>query len=198
MIQCNGAHISKKRITTALILMIIVGMAASISDLWNKNVVVNAELKRHEELLFASQNDLAATQELLQDEVNKNNNLSQKLEIAQATMSDLKNTGYQAVYYGDFNITHYCNELYDHICGGNGVTASGTTVEVGRTVAVDPSIIPYGTLLYIEGYGFRIAEDCGGAVKGHQIDVVVQTHDEAMSLGMKHNVGVWILFPPNN
>ena len=110
----------------------------------------------------------------------------------------MKNTEYQAIYYNDFKITHYCNELYDHICGGNGVTASGTTIEVGRTVAVDPSIIPYGTVLYIEGYGIRIAEDCGGSVKGHHIDIAVHTHAEADDMGEKYGVGVWILFQPNN
>lgn len=198
MIGYNGISTSKKCVTTILVIMLIVCIIVSVGYLWNKNVASNAELKSSKKLLFSTQNELTETQELLQDAIIKNNNLSQELEIAQTTISDLKNTEYEVIYYNDFKITHYCNELYNHICGGNSVTASGTTVEVGRTVAVDPSIIPYGTNLYIEGYGFRIAEDCGGAVNGHQIDVVVQTHDEAMALGNKHNVGVWILLPQNN
>ena len=190
-------HIYQKYIAVA-ILIATVGTIALLSILWSYNVAIGTELKRNKELLSTTNNDLVATQERLQAEVLKNNNLSQELEDVQTIISDLKNTEYKAIYYNDFKITHYCNELYDHICGGNGVTASGTTIEVGRTVAVDPSVIPYGTILYIEGYGFRVAEDCGGAVKEHQIDVAVHTHDEAMSSGVRYNVGVWVLLPRNN
>ena len=53
-------------------------------------------------------------------------------------------------------------------------------------------MIPYGSQVYIEGYGWRIAEDCGGWVNGKHIDIAVDTHAEASSMGVK-NGGVWIL-----
>lgn len=59
-------------------------------------------------------------------------------------------------------------------------------------MAVDPVIIPYGSQLYIEGYGFYIAEDCGGAVQGEHIDIAVETHEQAINMGIT-NGGVWIL-----
>ncbi|TET95518.1 MAG: hypothetical protein E3J29_06720, partial [Dehalococcoidia bacterium] len=51
-----------------------------------------------------------------------------------------------------------------------GTTATGTTVRKG-TVAVDPSVIPLGTRMYIPGYGYGVAEDTGGAVIGNIIDL---------------------------
>ncbi len=54
--------------------------------------------------------------------------------------------------------------------GGIGITATGTTVQKG-TVAVDPSVIPLGTQMYIPGYGYGVAEDTGGAILGNIIDL---------------------------
>jgi len=54
--------------------------------------------------------------------------------------------------------------------GGSGRTATGTTVQKG-TVAVDPSVIPLGTRMYIPGYGYGVAEDTGGAIIGNIIDL---------------------------
>ena len=46
--------------------------------------------------------------------------------------------------------------------------------------------------MYIEGYGWRVAEDCGGAVNGRHIDMAVNTHANALAMGSR-NSGVWIL-----
>lgn len=54
--------------------------------------------------------------------------------------------------------------------GGSGTTATGTSVRKG-TVAVDPRVIPLGTRMYIPGYGYGTAEDTGGGIIGHIIDL---------------------------
>jgi 3D (Asp-Asp-Asp) domain-containing protein len=60
---------------------------------------------------------------------------------------------------------------YDGHCAGcRGLTYSGTPVKYG-TLAVDPSIIPLGTNVYIPGYGIGRAEDIGGGVRGKRIDL---------------------------
>lgn len=58
-----------------------------------------------------------------------------------------------------------------------------TTPTAGRTIAVDPKIVPYGTSVEIEGVGVRVAEDCGGAIKGNRIDLLFETHEEALRFG---------------
>ena len=84
---------------------------------------------------------------------------------------------------GNFQITHYCPCA---ICNGrsDGLTATGTKLTPGRTIAVDPSVIPLGSTVWIEGYGTRIAEDTGGAIKGKHIDMLVSGHTEAYDKGV--------------
>jgi uncharacterized protein YabE (DUF348 family) len=79
---------------------------------------------------------------------------------------------------------------------GYGRTATGTIARRDpngySTVAVDRRVIPYGTKLYIEGYGFAIAEDTGGAIKGNKIDVFFNTVSECMQWGRRY-VNIYIL-----
>lgn len=52
------------------------------------------------------------------------------------------------------------------------LTSTGAIAEEGRTIAVDPSIIPYGSIVLINGNEY-VAQDCGGAIKGNKIDIFV-------------------------
>ncbi|MBR4893433.1 MAG: G5 domain-containing protein [Clostridia bacterium] len=78
-----------------------------------------------------------------------------------------------------------------------GTTASGVPSQKG-VVAVDPSVIPLGTRLYIEGadgsfsYGYAVAGDTGGSIKGNKIDLFFDTRSECIQFGVK-NVKVYIL-----
>lgn len=68
---------------------------------------------------------------------------------------------------------------------GDPITATGTVPKVGRTIAVDPKVIPYGTQVYIEGMGTYTAEDCGGAIKGNIIDIFMATKEECRAWGRR-------------
>lgn len=114
-------------------------------------------------------------------------------QLRDVMQRDLLPAGMQADYAGSFMCTAYCCEEYPHICGGNGITASGAPVESDLTVAVDPEVIPLGTVLYIEGVGVRVAQDTGSAVIENQIDVAVETHAEAESWTGWGEHNVWIL-----
>lgn len=91
---------------------------------------------------------------------------------------------------GKFRITAYC--ACEKCCGkwavanGGGITASGTRVKEGRTIAVYKSQIPFGTEVYIEGMGTYIAEDTGSAIKENCIDVYFDSHEEAWNFGVKY------------
>lgn len=76
-----------------------------------------------------------------------------------------------------------------------GVTSSGTKVTEGRTIAVDPKVIPMGWWVYIEGIGFRRAEDTGSAVKGNVIDVYFDSSDYANRFGSKKGYTVYVIGP---
>ena len=76
-----------------------------------------------------------------------------------------------------------------------GITASGTTVKEGRTIAVDPKVIPIGWWVYIEGIGFRRAEDKGSAVKGNKIDVYYDSETKAKRFGKQSGYTVYVLGP---
>ncbi|MEA4816135.1 MAG: 3D domain-containing protein [Lachnospiraceae bacterium] len=87
------------------------------------------------------------------------------------------------------NVTATGYTPYDAGC--NGITATGTKAEYG-VIAVDPNYIELGTKLFIPGYGYAVAEDTGGAIKGSRIDLCYNTTEEAFSWGVK-NVTVYIL-----
>jgi len=77
---------------------------------------------------------------------------------------------------------------------GGGVgprTAIGMIAGRG-VVAVDPSVIPLGTHLYIEGYGYAVAGDTGGNIRGRRVDLCYNTYDEAIRFG-RQQVRVFIL-----
>ncbi len=84
-------------------------------------------------------------------------------------------------YLGEFRITHYCNCA--KCCGkwANGLTATGTVPTAGKTIAVDPSVIPLGSEVKLNGHIY-VAEDTG--VYGNSIDVFVDDHQEALQLGL--------------
>jgi 3D (Asp-Asp-Asp) domain-containing protein len=73
----------------------------------------------------------------------------------------------------------------------SGTTASGLKASYG-VAAVDPRFIRLKTPLYIEGYGYAIAADRGGAIKGDKIDLCFDTYEQAVQFGRK-NVKVYIL-----
>ena len=84
---------------------------------------------------------------------------------------------------GVFRISHYCSCFY--CCGawGGTSTSTGTTPTAGRTIAVDPNVIPYGSRVIINGHTY-VAEDSGGAIKGNKIDIFKSSHSEALSGGV--------------
>ncbi|HVF84741.1 MAG TPA: 3D domain-containing protein [Abditibacteriaceae bacterium] len=75
--------------------------------------------------------------------------------------------------------------------GGYTITATGLPISYGAA-AVDPRVIPLGTKLYVEGYGYAFACDVGGAIKGHRIDLAYDSYYLANTKGHKR-VRAWIL-----
>ena len=102
----------------------------------------------------------------------------------------------ELIELGEFKTTAYCtcvkccgvwSQEHPSRVGTDYVqkTASGTIPTAGRTVSVDTEVIPFGTVLIIDGHEY-IAEDTGSAVKGQTIDIYFSTHEAARAYGVQY------------
>lgn len=83
-----------------------------------------------------------------------------------------------------YKVTAYCP--CKQCCGKtDGITATGTKALAGRTIAVDPSVIPLGSKVNVGGKTY-VAEDTGGAIKGRRIDMFFNSHKEAEQFGVQN------------
>ena len=104
--------------------------------------------------------------------------------------TDWRQFGTELVSLGIFTLTAYDPCLA--CCGKtDGITATGSKGMAGRTIAVDPEVIPYGSLVVVGGYVF-IAEDAGEAIKGNHIDLFMDTHEVAKQFGVRE-AEVWLI-----
>lgn len=92
------------------------------------------------------------------------------------------------VFLGEYTATAYCP--CKRCCGWDtGITATGTQATQGRTIAVDPKDIPYGSrvvVIFTDGTQHTyIAEDTGGAIKEKRIDIFFDSHTEALQFGVQ-------------
>lgn len=148
------------------------------------------------------ENGVEVSRELVSDEITKEPVTCVKsvgAHTAQKRLEKAQDFSYSNVI--TCNATAY--DLSFQSCGkrpgdpGYGITASGTHAKYG-TVAVDPRVIPLGTRMYIESadgsfvYGYCVAEDTGGAIKGNKVDLFFNTYDECMQFG-RRSVNVYIL-----
>ena len=100
--------------------------------------------------------------------------IDEAIAIEEETEPDLY---YLGVYtcYGYCSCKKCCNK-------SDGITATGVKARSKHTVAVDPEIIPLGSMLVIDDKVY-IAEDVGGSIKGCKIDIYFDSHDEALKFG---------------
>jgi 3D (Asp-Asp-Asp) domain-containing protein len=97
---------------------------------------------------------------------------------------------------GEFRLTAYCPcEICCEECAynrpvdeyGNTIvyTASGKIAQEGYTIAADPDVLPYGTIVYIDGHEYEV-QDCGGAITNNSIDIYFNTHEAACEFGLQY------------
>ncbi|MCS6955301.1 MAG: 3D domain-containing protein [Candidatus Calescibacterium sp.] len=121
------------------------------------------------------------TSELLNTKILENR-VDEVIEVGMAPLYQLDGRSY------------YIMESTGYTAGVGGVgyyTCTGNRVRRG-IVAVDPTVIPLGTKIYLEGYGHAIALDKGSAIKGFKIDLYFETYDEAIMWG-RRKVKVYLL-----
>ena len=84
---------------------------------------------------------------------------------------------------GTFTVRAYTH--HQRSVGALSKTASGTLPTAGRTVAVDPQVIPLGSKIHIAGVGERIAEDSGGRIKGKVLDLFLPSVEHCRQFGVR-------------
>lgn len=110
-------------------------------------------------------------------ELNENKNILIQDNInCQQKLDEIVKEENSRKYMGEFTLVAYYQ--------GN-ITSTGTRPQVNHTIAVDPKVIPYGSKIYIEGYGTYIAEDCGGGIKGNMIDIYMGSYNECIQFGRR-------------
>lgn len=90
-------------------------------------------------------------------------------------------SGGKEFYVDSTAYTPFCN-------GCSGITATGINLRANpnlKVIAVDPSVIPLGKKVWVEGYGYAVAGDTGGAIKGNRIDVLMSDKNQAYNWGRK-------------
>lgn len=120
------------------------------------------------------------------------------IQIIEPTVLHTEVTEDPIICLGEYTITAYCPCV--KCCGtwsaqhpsrvGTGYvqrTASGTIPAEGRTIAADTSVLPFGTVVIIDGHEYTV-EDCGGAVNGNRIDIFFESHEDALKWGKQTKI----------
>ncbi|MBV7505076.1 3D domain-containing protein [Bacillus sp. sid0103] len=98
------------------------------------------------------------------------------MKLASSTSTSVKEITVKATAY-----TASCE-------GCSGITKTGINIKDNpnkKVIAVDPSVIPLGSKVYVEGFGEAIAADTGGAIKGNRIDIFIPSKQDAIDFGVK-------------
>lgn len=110
---------------------------------------------------------------------------SKALPIALNDPDPITESEIERISLGEFRITAYCP--CEKCCGewADGLTYTETVATEGRTIAVDPEVIPLGSIVELNGLEY-VAEDIGGAIKGDRIDLYFNSHQDALEWGVQY------------
>jgi 3D (Asp-Asp-Asp) domain-containing protein len=121
---------------------------------------------------------------------------NKNLELELQDAKNLKETLSTASYIGEFEVTYYTAGIESTGKSENdpqyGITASGEPVKEDYTISADWTVLPLGTVVFIEGIGVRVVEDKGGAIKDFRIDSYEPNLETALKNG-RHMAGVYVI-----
>jgi 3D (Asp-Asp-Asp) domain-containing protein len=162
----------KKRINWAEILSALL-LSIFIVGFWILAIWYTDSSWQEEQVAIDEKREQATQEEMKRDTVEATKTPQTATETTQALVS-----------LGEYKITYYCP--CEKCCGkSGGITASGTKAQANHTIAADWGILPQGTEVLINGQWYTV-EDRGGAINGNRIDIFVESHEEAMQLGVDY------------
>lgn len=157
--------------------LIVTGLNGALKKDTNIRGFISREHKKETEL-----NSIPIEQTTYMD-----NNEVEIIEEVEAEVQDF-------VSLGNFKITAYCScskccgEWANNRPNGLVIGSTGEELKASYSIAVDPKVISYGSIVEINGKEYK-AQDCGGAIKENRIDIYMNSHQEALEWGVqKHEV----------
>lgn len=141
-----------------------------------------------EKIEIDKKEDSASNKEKIKDtekvKKEKKENTKPKVEKVKVENKEIKEES-NLVSLGEFKLTAYCS--CSKCCGkwAGSPTASGVMPKANHTIAVDTSVIPFGTKVMINGNTY-VAEDTGSAIKGNKIDIYFDSHSKALNFGVRY------------
>lgn len=151
--------------------------------------------------------EIAKLEDVLKSEIEKNNQyqktIDENLKIINQLKKEIDNLNNELNRYNNLRQLDIVATAYTAFCntGCIGITSNGTNVKNTiykdgyRVVAVDPKVIPMGSLLYIESKNenfVAVADDTGGDIKGRRVDILVKNKSIAYDFG-RQDIKVTVL-----
>ncbi|MGR3766403.1 ubiquitin-like domain-containing protein [Rossellomorea sp. NS-SX7] len=129
------------------------------------------------------------SEKVVKDSQDKIVNVGTKVLVAQVSRGSSSSASASASPESGGREFYVSSTAYTASCNGcSGYTATGINLKANpgiKVIAVDPSVIPLGTKVYVEGYGYAVAADTGGAIRGNKIDVFFASKSDAYRWGRK-------------
>lgn len=154
----------------------------------DKGVDKNVEIKEEESTDKEEETETEILKEEDESKINEENDpkesTTESTDVTNEVTEESEPDEPKRIPMGEFKITYYCG-CYSCSEGWGTITSTGVRAVEGRTIAVDPTVIPYGAKVYINNHEY-IAEDCGGAIKGNDIDIYLEDHDRVYEGGVDY------------
>ena len=187
-VNAKEADVAKNVITatdsTSKEILSQVGLFSSFS---NANILMfNQVLKEQQLSLKEQQLSLKEQQLSLKEQQLSLEKQQDKLKKEEKEQEAKKQEEVKKAWTHEFHVTAYCG-CYSCSEGYGTQTSTGVTAEAGRTIAVDPDVVPYGSKVQINGHTY-VAEDCGGAINGYEIDIYMDEHSSTDRFGSQYIV----------
>lgn len=179
--------IGKKEVVTAMVAPEIAAAKAdaqqALIDTREEKDKAWADLKTKEKAEADARAEAAAEAAKQAADRNRNSSSSGGSSSGGSSSGSGSSSGH-LVDLGKFKLTAYC-PCYECSEGWGRHTSTGATARANHTIAVDPSVIPYGTKVKINGEIYT-AEDEGGGVTGNHIDIFYDEHSDALNFGVEY------------
>jgi len=128
--------------------------------------------------------EIKAWNKLTSDNIKPNQILQINPKTSGTAAKSAKNTSFKA-----YKVIKVKASAYTATCQGcSGKSATGINLKKNpnlKIISVDPRVIPLGSKVYVEGYGYAIAADTGGAIKGNRIDILMPSESKANQWGIR-------------